>query len=53
MPSKISLGAVVAILIMVAAIAPAADAAPTDDACSLLTQAQVGAAHGPRRHRYQ
>ena len=44
MPAKISLGAVAAILIMVAAIAPAADAATLDDACSLLTPAQVGAA---------
>ncbi len=47
MRSKTSLGAViVAILIVGAATAPSASAAPTDDACSLLTQAQVSAALG-------
>ena len=44
---KICLGAVIAaIIVSGAAQAPAAHAAPPDDACSLLTQAQVGAALG-------
>ena len=47
MPSKISLGAVIAAIFIVgAAMAPSANAAPADDACSLLTQAQVSAALG-------
>jgi hypothetical protein len=47
MPSKISLGAVIAAIFIVgAAMAPSANAAPADDACSLLTQAQVRAALG-------
>jgi len=47
MPSKICLGAVIAaILIVGAAIASSANAAPPDDACSLLTQTQVSAALG-------
>ncbi len=42
MPSKICLGAAIAaIFIVSAATAPSANAAPPDDACSLLTQAQV------------
>ena len=45
MLSKISLGAVIATIFIVgAAMAPLANAAPTNDACSLLTQAQVSAA---------
>jgi hypothetical protein len=44
MPSKISLGAVIAAIIIVgAAMPPSAGAASSDDACSLLTQAQVSA----------
>src|SRR5260370_37138309 len=47
MPCKICLGAVIAAIFIVgAATAPSATAAPTDDACSLLTQAQVSAALG-------
>ena len=47
MPSKISLSAVIAaIFIVAAATALSASAAPPDDACSLLTQAQVSAALG-------
>jgi hypothetical protein len=47
MPSKICLSAVIAaIFIVSAAMAPWANAAPPDDACSLLTQAQVSAALG-------
>jgi hypothetical protein len=47
MPVKISLGAVAAAVILFGtAVAPAVNAAPADDACSLLTQAQVGAALG-------
>jgi hypothetical protein len=45
MLSKISLGAVIAIIFIVgAATAPLANATPPDDACSLLTQAQVSVA---------
>ena len=45
MPSKMSLCAVIAaVFIISAAMAPAANAAPPDDACSLLTPAQVSAA---------
>ena len=45
MPSKISVGAVIAAIFIVgAAMAPSANAAPPDDACSLLTQAQISAA---------
>jgi hypothetical protein len=45
MTSKICLGAVIAAIFIVgAATAPSANAAPPDDACSLLTQAQVSAA---------
>jgi hypothetical protein len=45
--SKINLGAVIAAIFIVgAATAPLATAAPADDACSLLTQAQVSAALG-------
>ena len=41
-PSKIGLcAAIAAIFIVGDAIAPSANAAPPDDACSLLTQAQV------------
>jgi len=44
MPSKLSLGAVITAIFMVgAAMAPLANAATPDDACSLLTQAQVSA----------
>ena len=47
MSSKISLGAIIAaVFIAGAALAPPANAAPADDACSLLTQAQVGAGLG-------
>jgi hypothetical protein len=47
MPVKISLGAgVAAVILFGTAAAPAVNAAPADDACSLLTQAQVGAALG-------
>jgi hypothetical protein len=47
MPAKFGLGAVVAaILLFGAAAAPTVNAAPADDACSLLTQAQVGAVLG-------
>jgi Putative transposase of IS4/5 family (DUF4096) len=47
MPSKISLGAVVAAIFIVgAAMASSANVAPSNDACSLLTQAQVSAALG-------
>ena len=47
MPSKICLSAVIgAIFIVGAAMAPSANAAPPDDACLLLTQAQVSAALG-------
>ncbi len=47
MPSKISRGAVIAAIFIVgAAMAPSANAAPPEDACSLLTQAQVSAALG-------
>ena len=47
MPSKICLSAVIAAIFIVgAAMAPSANAAPPDDACSLLTQAQVSAALG-------
>jgi hypothetical protein len=44
MPSKISLGAVIAAIFIAGAVAAPANAAPLDDACSLLTQAQVSAA---------
>lgn len=37
---------VIAICIFAAAVTPSANAAPPDDACSLLTQAQVSAALG-------
>src|ERR1700733_688748 len=44
---RISLGAgVAAIILFGIATAPAVNAGPADDACSLLTQAQVGAALG-------
>jgi hypothetical protein len=44
---KISFGAVIgAIIVSGAAAAPAANAVPPVDACSVLTQAQVGAALG-------
>jgi|ERR1700686_4071068 len=47
MPSKISVAAVIAAtFILASAIAPSANAAPSDDACSLLTPAQVSAAVG-------
>jgi hypothetical protein len=47
MPSSISVAAVVAAVFIVgSAITPSANAAPSDDACSLLTQAQVSAAVG-------
>lgn len=47
MRSKNSLAAlIVAIFIVAAATAPSASAAPPDDACSFLTQAQVSAALG-------
>jgi hypothetical protein len=47
MLEKTSLGAVIAaILVLGAEGAPAASAASADDACSLLTQAQLGAALG-------
>jgi hypothetical protein len=41
MPSKISLGAVIAAIFIAGATTAAANAAPPDDACSLLTQTQV------------
>jgi hypothetical protein len=44
MPSKISLGAVIAAIFIAGAATAPANAAPPDDACSLLTQAQVSAA---------
>ena len=45
MRSKINLATVIAaIFIAGAAMAPLANAAPTDDACSVLTPAQIGAA---------
>ena len=44
MPSKISLGAVIAATFIVGAATAPANAVPPDDACSLLTQAQVSAA---------
>ncbi len=45
MPSKVCLFAVIAAIFIVgAASAPSAKAAPPEDACSLLTQAQVSAA---------
>lgn len=44
MPSKISLGAVIAATFIAGAATAPANAAPPDDACSLLTQAQVSAA---------
>ena len=44
MASKISLGAVIAAIFIAGAATPPANAAPPDDACSLLTQAQVSAA---------
>jgi hypothetical protein len=45
MPSKIILGTVIAAMFLVgAATAPSANATPPDDACALLTQAQVSAA---------
>ena len=44
MTSKISLGAVIAAIFIAGAATPPANAAPPDDACSLLTQAQVSAA---------
>ena len=45
MPSKIRLGAVIAAIFIVgAAMVPSANAASPDDACSLLTPAQVSAA---------
>ena len=47
MPSKIYLGTVIAAIFIVgAATAPSVTAAPADDACSLLAQAQVSAALG-------
>ena len=47
MPSKICLSAVIAAIFIVgAAMAPSANAAPPEDACSLLTQTQVSAALG-------
>ena len=44
MPSKIKLATVIAAICIAAAMAPLANAAPTDDACSVLTPAQIGAA---------
>jgi hypothetical protein len=45
--SKIGLGAVIVVMFIDgAAMVPLAGAAPTDDACALLTQAQVSAALG-------
>jgi hypothetical protein len=44
MPSKISLGAVIAAIFIAGAATAPANPAPPDDACSLLTQAQVSAA---------
>ncbi len=44
MPSKISLGAVIAAIFIAGAATAPANAAPPDEACSLLTQAQVSAA---------
>jgi hypothetical protein len=45
MPTKVILGALIAaIFILGPAISPLANAAPSDDACSLLTPAQVTAA---------
>jgi hypothetical protein len=44
MPSKTSLGAVIAAIVIAGAATAPANAAPPDDACSLLTQAQVSAA---------
>ena len=45
MPSKINLATVIAaIFIAGAAMTPLANAAPTDDACSVVTPAQIGAA---------
>jgi hypothetical protein len=44
MASKISLGAVIAAIFIAGAATPPANAAPPDDACSLLTQAQVSVA---------
>ena len=47
MPSKISLGAViVAVFIAASVMAPPADAAPSDDACVILSPAQLSAALG-------
>jgi hypothetical protein len=46
MRSKNIFGAAIAMFIVGAATAPSATAAPPDDACSLLTQAQVSAALG-------
>ncbi len=47
MPTKITLGALIAaIFIIGAAITPSVNAAASDDACSLLTPAQVTAAVG-------
>jgi hypothetical protein len=52
-PSKICLGATIAaILIIGAAMTPSANAASPDDACSLLTQAQVSAAWRLGRCRF-
>ena len=44
MATKISLGAVIAAIFIAGAATPPANAAPPDDACSLLTQAQVSVA---------
>jgi hypothetical protein len=44
MASKISLGAVIAAIFIAGAATAPANAAPPDDACSLLTQAQVSVA---------
>jgi hypothetical protein len=44
MASKISLGAVIAAIFIAGAATPPANAALPDDACSLLTQAQVSVA---------
>ncbi len=46
MPSKTSLGAVIVVIFIAAAMTPSAIAAASDDACVILTPAQVSAALG-------